>query len=91
MVTHSWGKYVILGIFGVSVFDSYNVDNQYLAHEETAHALFCYLAEEMIDNDIDSSPSRRTSKRTRRSAFRVLVGKGVTSHLLKIKIKTTEC
>ena len=32
-------------IFGVSVFDIYNVATQYLAYEDISHELFCDLAE----------------------------------------------
>ena len=38
--THSWYQRVNLSIFGVSVVGIYNVATQYLAYEETSHALF---------------------------------------------------
>ena len=82
--THSWGRRVNLSIFSVSVVDTYNVATQSLAYEETSHVLFCALAEEMTDNNLDSRPTRPPSKRTGRSASPVPVRKRAAAHLFKI-------
>ena len=56
--TCSWDKRVNMGIFGVSVVDTYNVATQYLAGEINYHVLFCDFSEEIIDNNFDSIPTR---------------------------------
>ena len=43
--THSWDHRVNLGVFGVTVIDTYHVATHYLAYEETSRVFFCSLAE----------------------------------------------
>ena len=69
MGTHSWDKIVNLVTFGVSVFENYNVATKSLDYEGTSCVLLCNLVEEIIDNNMNSSPTRQTSKRTGRIAM----------------------
>ena len=46
--------------------------------------LLCALAEEMIDNDIDSSPNRSPSHRNERDEFPVPVRTHLTAHPFQV-------
>ena len=83
MGTGSWDRLVNLSIFCVSVVDTYSVATRSLAYEETSRVFFYDLAEEMIDNNIDSRQTRPPSKRTGRSASLVPVRKRVEAHLFQ--------
>ena len=52
LVTQSWCQGVNPGTSGVSVFNTYNVETQYLAYEETSNELLYDFTEDMIDNDL---------------------------------------
>ena len=52
LVTQSWCQGVNPGTSGVSVVNTYNVETQYLAYEETSNELLYDFTEDMIDNDL---------------------------------------
>ena len=83
MGTHSWYECDNLSIFGFFVVDTYSVTIQSLVYKNTYHALFCDLDEEIVDNDLDLSPTIFPSNRTIRSAFPVSVRKLPTAHILQ--------
>ena len=39
-----WDQRVNMGVFGVSIVDTYNVETQSLAYEDTYHAIFYTLS-----------------------------------------------
>ena len=81
--THNGNKCVILSIFGLSFVDTYNVATKSLNYEDNYHVLFYDFGEYMIDNYLDSSPTRPPSKITGRSASSVPVRKRVSAHLFQ--------
>ena len=72
-----------MSIFGVSKDDTHNVDTQSLSYEETCNVLLCDLYEDVIDNDLDSRPTRPPPYITGRIASRVPFSKRATLHLLQ--------
>ena len=81
--THIWEKLVNLSIFGVSVVYTYNVSAQYLAYEETYHMIFCDLAGDIIYNDLNSRPTRLSSKEIGRRALPVPIRIRVSAHIFQ--------
>ena len=47
-----------MSIFGVSVADTYNVATKPISYEETFHIFLCDLAEDVINDDLNSRPTR---------------------------------
>ena len=68
-------------VFGVSVVETYNLATQSLAYEETYHALFYALNEEIIDKNIASRPNILPSRRTGINESPILVRTRPTAHL----------
>ena len=81
--THSWEKCVNIRILGVSDVETYKTNNQSLAYEHTSCVLFWVFYEEMIDNNINSRPTRLPSDKTGRNALSVSFSKLAASHLFQ--------
>ena len=81
MGTQSWYQRVNLIIFGVYFVETYNEATKYMTYKETSHASLCFLAEEIIDNDLNSRPIRPPLRITGRSALPVPVRTCPTSYM----------
>ena len=70
-----------MSIFGVYFVDTGNISTHYISHEETSNIILCALDEEMINNDLDSRPTRTPQNITATSALPDPVRKRAVSHL----------
>ena len=83
MGTYDQDKREKMSIFGFFVVEIYNVTKQSLEYEDNSNEFFCHFSEDIIENDMNSRPTRPPSWRTGKIKSPVYVRKLLTAHLFQ--------